>query len=70
MSLFNLKHRIDDLGMTQVKILEIIKQKYPKYLGVRPGMFSDMIKGKYDYGMGPEVVSLANEIVSEMEASK
>ena len=70
MSLFNLKPRIDALGETQLSMLEKIKLFDPRFANIKPSMLSDMLKGKYDYGMGPEVISLLNSIVTEMEESK
>ena len=67
--MFDLQARIKRLHLTQRAVLEEVR-KTPRFADVAESMFSDMLTGKYNYGIGPDVVSRTNEIVTELEASK
>lgn len=68
MSVFNIKNRCNDLDMTLTELYEEVKNSDQKYKDLSFAMFSNMHRGNYTYGMGPEVMSKANEILCEKEA--
>lgn len=75
MSVFNIKGRCYTLGISLTELFNITKdramEKDPeKFSGVTYEMFSNMHHGRYNYGFGPEFLSIANEVLSEKEKAR
>lgn len=70
MSVFNIKNRCNDLDMTLTELYEQVKDENPQFSKVTFDMFSNMHRGRYNYGKGPAVMSAANEILNRKEKEK
>jgi len=74
LSLFNIKGRCCALGISVAKLFDETKkrasERNSKFDGVTYEMFSNMHRGRYNYGIGPEFISIANEILQEWEQNK
>jgi hypothetical protein len=54
--------------MSLTQLWEEVVISDPRFKDVSYEMFSNMHRGRYNYGIGPEVVSAANDILSRREA--
>ncbi|HEX3016398.1 MAG TPA: hypothetical protein VHP31_00895 [Caproicibacter sp.] len=75
MSVFNIKGRCDGVDISLTELFEETKaeaiKRFPrKYNNVCFSTFSNMLHGRYNYGMGPEFVGIANELLNQKEAEK
>lgn len=67
MSVYNIKERCSTIGITLKFLWKTLVKKNPKYKTLTYQMFSSMHTGTYSYGMSRDVLSIANEILIEME---
>lgn len=72
MSVFNIKGRCYTLGISLTELFNETKQKAlqsdpDKFKNVTYEVFSNMHHGRYNYGIGPEFMGFANEVLSERE---
>lgn len=70
MSAFNIKGRCGTLGITLTELWEEVISSDPRFEKVSNNMFCNMHRGRYGYGIGPDVMSAANEILCKKEAAQ
>lgn len=75
MSVYNIKGRCYTLGISLTELFNKTKKKAveinpEKFRGVTYEIFSNMHHGRYNYGIGPEFMSITNQVLSEMENKK
>ena len=68
MSAFNIKGRCGTLGITLTELWKEVIASDPRFRDVSYNMFCNMHRGRYDYGIGPDVISAAHEILCKKEA--
>lgn len=75
MSVFNIKGRCYTLGISLTELFNETKEKAieidpVKFRNVTYEVFSNMHHGRYNYGIGPEFMSIANQVLTEKEAQQ
>lgn len=75
MSVYNVKRRCLDLNITLTELFnetkaKAMKQDPLKYQNVTYQVFCNMHRGRYNYGIGPEFMRIANEVLSEKESAQ
>ena len=75
MSVFNIKGRCYTLGLSLTELFEAAKARAmeidpEKFKNVSFEVFSNMHRGRYNYGIGPEFMGITNEVLTEKEAAK
>jgi len=75
LSEFNIKGRCYTLGISLTELFNEAKERAikidaTKFRKMSFNVFSNTLHGRYNYGIGPEFVSIANEVLTEKEAKK
>lgn len=70
MSAFNIKGRCGTLGITLDDLWKEVTASDSRFQKVTYSMFCNMHRGRYDYGIGPDVISAAHAILSKKEAAQ